>query len=385
MAVEHTRLFLEGRNDELVAELRERMTEAAAAERFEQAAQLRDAIRTIETLRDAAAEDGRRRARRSRRLRPEARAGRRRRAGLPGARRPGGRADRARVGAGRDARRGAGRGAEGVTTGSATSCRRRCSSSTPIAPAPPEIHLPVALQRLGHRDARRLAVRAGRTPRPARRAASAARSAACSNSRRATPQVAYQARFNENVAAHYDALETLRAVLALPAMPRRIECFDISTIQGSETVASMVVCEDGRMKRAEYRKFRITGSALGARRSALAGSRCAPTRPRRRKRSDHGSERRAPSADSARFFDDFASMHEVVLRRYRKLLETGGPFPDLILIDGGKGQLSAAYEALEELGLGTWSRSASPRRRSCSSRAIARIRSRWQPRARRCC
>ena len=68
-------------------------------------------------------------------------------------------------------------------------------------------------------------------------------------------QVAYQTRFNENVAAHYDALETLRAVLNLPSIPRRIECFDISTIQGSETVASMVVCEDGRMKRAEYRKF----------------------------------------------------------------------------------------------------------------------------------
>ncbi len=50
--------------------------------------------------------------------------------------------------------------------------------------------------------------------------------------------------------------------------------------------------------------------------------------------------------------DDFASMHEVVQRRYRRVLEAGGPFPDLILIDGGKGQLSAAYAALEELGLG---------------------------------
>jgi excinuclease ABC subunit C len=114
------------------------------------------------------------------------------------------------------------------------------------------------------------------------------------------------------VAANYDALDTLRAVLALPAVPRRIECFDISTIQGSETVASMVVCEDGRMRRGEYRKFRIRAAQP----------------------------------------DDFNSMHEVVLRRYRKLLEAGGPFPDLVLIDGGKGQLSAAYAALEELGLG---------------------------------
>src|SRR4029453_10223996 len=82
-------------------------------------------------------------------------------------------------------------------------------------------------------------------------------------------EVAYQARFNENVAAHYDALETLRSVLALPSVPRRIECFDISTIQGAETVASMVVCEDGRMKRSEYRKFRIRGTALGVRRSVF--------------------------------------------------------------------------------------------------------------------
>ena len=81
-------------------------------------------------------------------------------------------------------------------------------------------------------------------------------------------EVAYQARFNENVAAHYDALETLRSVLALPAIPRRIECFDISTIQGSETVASMVVCEDGRMKKAD-RRIRGSGLGVGARGSGL--------------------------------------------------------------------------------------------------------------------
>ena len=63
--------------------------------------------------------------------------------------------------------------------------------------------------------------------------------------------LAYQTRFNQTKTAQYDALETLQHVLALPALPRRIECFDISTIQGSETVASMVVCEDGRMRRAD--------------------------------------------------------------------------------------------------------------------------------------
>ncbi len=126
--------------------------------------------------------------------------------------------------------------------------------------------------------------------------------------------LAYSTRFNQSRAAQYDALETLQQVLALPTLPRRIECFDISTIQGSDTVASMVVCEDGRMRRSDYRKFRI----------------------------------RSVSAPES---DDFKAMHEVVLRRYRKLLELGGPFPDLVLIDGGKGQLSAAYAALEELGL----------------------------------
>ena len=71
--------------------------------------------------------------------------------------------------------------------------------------------------------------------------------------------LAYQTRFNQTTAARYDALETLQHVLGLRTLPRRIECFDISTIQGSETVASMVVCEDGRMRRGEYRKFRIKG------------------------------------------------------------------------------------------------------------------------------
>jgi excinuclease ABC subunit C len=172
--------------------------------------------------------------------------------------------------------------------------------------------------------------------------------------------LAYQTRFNQTTAAQYDALETLQAVLALPAIPRRIECFDISTIQGSETVASMVVCEDGRMRRAEYRKYRIRGglglgarglglgargSGLGARGSGL-GARGSAFGTRHSEGGGASSpESRTPSPD------DFAAMHEVVLRRYRKLLEQGGPFPDLVLIDGGKGQLTAAYTALEELGL----------------------------------
>ena len=81
----------------------------------------------------------------------------------------------------------------------------------------------------------------------------------------------------------------------------------------------MVVCEDGRMRRGEYRKYRVRGSRGSSREVAVQ--------------------------------NDFAAVREVVGRRCRKLLEEGGPFPDLILIDGGKGQLSAAYAALEELGL----------------------------------
>jgi excinuclease ABC subunit C len=136
-------------------------------------------------------------------------------------------------------------------------------------------------------------------------------------------ELSYRTQFNDIIAAHFDALETLRTTIGLPVLPRRIECFDISTIQGSETVASMVVCEDGRMKKSEYRKFRIRGAP------AFPAPETAPPQP-----------------------DDFAAMREVVQRRYRSVVERGGPFPDLILIDGGKGQLSAAYEALESIGLG---------------------------------
>ena len=111
-----------------------------------------------------------------------------------------------------------------------------------------------------------------------------------------------------------EILRALRDALDLEVEPRRIECFDISNIQGSDIVASMVCFEDGLPRKADYRKFRVRG---------VAG---------------------AP--------DDFASMREVVGRRYRRLLEEGKDLPDLILIDGGEGQLHAAMAALAELGLG---------------------------------
>jgi excinuclease ABC subunit C len=112
--------------------------------------------------------------------------------------------------------------------------------------------------------------------------------------------------------------EALQTALSLPEEPKRIECFDISHFQGTDTVASTVVWENGRMKKSDYRKFIIRGE----------------------RRSDLGEGRQN---------DDFASMFEVVTRRYRRLQEEQKPMPNLILIDGGLGQLHAAARALEGL------------------------------------
>ena len=107
-------------------------------------------------------------------------------------------------------------------------------------------------------------------------------------------------------------MAALADALNLEKPSERIECFDISHIQGSDTVASMVVAVNGKMRRSEYRKFII---------KSVAG------------------------------VDDFASMREVVERRYRRLQEEDKPLPGLVLIDGGIGQLHSAAEALEGLGV----------------------------------
>jgi len=104
--------------------------------------------------------------------------------------------------------------------------------------------------------------------------------------------------------------EAVQDALMLPERPRRIECFDISHIQGAETVASMVVWENGQMKKSDYRKF-IIKTVQGV--------------------------------------DDFASMREVITRRYKRILDEKGKMPSLILIDGGIGQLHAAVQALESI------------------------------------
>jgi excinuclease ABC subunit C len=116
--------------------------------------------------------------------------------------------------------------------------------------------------------------------------------------------------------------EALQAALGLLDPPKRIESFDISHTQGTETVASMVVWEAGRMKKSDYRKFIIRGEA------AVQGEAAQP---------------------GGLLRDDFSSMREAVGRRYRRVLEEGKPLPSLILIDGGIGQLHAAAQALEKL------------------------------------
>src|SRR5262245_2830851 len=328
VAVTNTRLLLEGRTDELVDTLRSRMTDAAEGERFEEAAQMRDAMRTLQTLRD-----------RQQKL-ATAELGDRDVLGLKVG--PSGAAIQMFVMRG-------GRVVErvelvteptGLPGTEAEVLQAAVVQLYDQRTPPAEIHLPAAIEDTELTE-EWLSLQAGRRVRllvPQRGDKRALVELATRNA-----ELSYRTRFNENTAAHFEALETLRSVVGLSGLPRRIECFDISTIQGSETVASMVVCEDGRMKRSEYRKFRIRGSGLGIRGSARAGAQDPPTSP----------EHRVPSPESRiPGSDDFAAMREVVLRRYRKVLEEGGPFPDLILIDGGRGQLSAAYEALEQVGLG---------------------------------
>ncbi|MFM8473178.1 MAG: helix-hairpin-helix domain-containing protein, partial [Candidatus Kapaibacterium sp.] len=108
------------------------------------------------------------------------------------------------------------------------------------------------------------------------------------------------------------AVASLQRDLSLPRAPRRIECFDNSHLQGTDYVSSLVVFVDGRPRKSDYRKFKI---------ASFTGN------------------------------DDFAAMREVVRRRYTRLLAEKSPLPDLIIIDGGKGQLSSACEVLRELGI----------------------------------
>ena len=122
----------------------------------------------------------------------------------------------------------------------------------------------------------------------------------------------YDTRFRTLEPTKNAIANALQDALNLPEVPTRIECFDISHISGAESVASMVVWEHGEMKKADYRKYKI---------KTVTGN------------------------------DDFASMREIIHRRYKKLQDEQAPFPSLILIDGGLGQLASAAAALQEIGV----------------------------------
>ena len=107
-------------------------------------------------------------------------------------------------------------------------------------------------------------------------------------------------------------MQAMQRELRLDREPRHIECFDNSNLQGTNPVASCVVFRDGKPSRSEYRHFNI---------KSVEGP------------------------------DDFASMREIVYRRYSRLIAEGGELPDLVIVDGGKGQLSSAYAILRELGI----------------------------------
>ncbi len=142
--------------------------------------------------------------------------------------------------------------------------------------------------------------------------------------------------------------EAVQSALDLPEEPKRIESFDISHTQGTDTVASMVVWEDGRMKKSDYRKFIIRGEAA---RDVPANGAAPPDQQIAAPPSVlpvlHEKPGVFPVPPGQN--DDFASMHEAVLRRYRRLQEEQKPMPSLILIDGGIGQLHAAAQALDAL------------------------------------
>ncbi|MFA6843422.1 MAG: excinuclease ABC subunit C, partial [Bacilli bacterium] len=122
-------------------------------------------------------------------------------------------------------------------------------------------------------------------------------------------------RDRSNKTKAYSTMNTLLSIkkdLKLPTLPHRIECFDNSNIQGTNPVASCVVFIDGKPAKREYRKFHIK-TVVGA--------------------------------------DDFASMEEIIYRRYKRRLDENAELPDLIVVDGGKGQLHAALNSLEKLNL----------------------------------
>ncbi|HKI86825.1 MAG TPA: excinuclease ABC subunit UvrC [Thermoanaerobaculia bacterium] len=294
-AVEEARLFLSGRTDELVRRLRRDMEGAANELRFEEAARLRDVLTGIETvtqrrkLSSVVGDD----------------------VDTFGVHTVDGNAAVVvlvmRGGQVLDRRELFWEGRESVSPrGILSELLPQVYERTPSIPK--EVHLPFAVEGeqalldwLSERKGERVYGRHPARGPKAQRVALAMKNA----------QHAFRRRFRSLPLAA-EAGEALARHLELLRAPRRIEGFDISNLQGRELVASMVVWEEGKMRRSEYRKMNIRG---------LPGQ------------------------------DDFASMRQAVERRYRRRLEEVGEMPDLILIDGGRGQLNAALDALAKLGV----------------------------------
>ena len=294
-AVEQARLFLAGRNDQLLRGLRTEMLAASAALDFERAARLRDAIVEVEALSVR------------RKLSSEEQED----VDIYGVHVAGGNAALTalimREGQVLDRR-------ELFWEGEAQVAPARLLSE--VLPQiyarttfiPKEVHLPMPIEGgealeewLSERKGERVYLRLPTRGAKAERVALAQRNA----------ELAYRRRFRKE-GPGAAAVDALQRHLGLPDPPRRIEGLDVSNLQGTEIVASLVVWEEGRMRKGEYRSFNVRG---------LPGQ------------------------------DDFAAMKQAVERRYRRRLEESGVMPDLILIDGGRGQLNAALAALATLGV----------------------------------
>ena len=295
-AVQDARLFLEGRNRDLLKSLKDKMARAAAEERFEAAAHYRDLVKGLQTahVKQRIASVG---------LEEEDYVAFHREGGLASVQifqMRGGQVQARREFS-----------FEGIREGDdefLSTCLTRYYESVeyipkticvPVDPASKE----VLEEWLSGRKGARVTVMAPRRGPRRRLLETAAKNAG----------ISFEAMFRAPHTYGVEILEGLQDTLGLDEPPHRIECFDISHIQGSDQVASMVAWEAGRPKRSDYRRFKI---------KTVEGS------------------------------DDFAAMGEVVGRRYARQLQEGKDLPDLVLIDGGKGQLSSAVAVLETLGVG---------------------------------
>jgi excinuclease ABC subunit C len=297
-AVRDVILFLQGRNRELIPRLEAKMTEAAAAESFEMAAAYRDAIRTVEDVAERQLVQS---------MKGES-------IDVFGFFEAGGDVSVAvlvvRGGVLQDRREFFFEKSEEVQPAAFLEAfLPQCYDVNPFLPE--EVHLPVEVSDAKLLEdfllARRGAKVAIRVP---KRGAAAERVELANTN----AQERHRVRFRRIGGEEALGVERLARVLDLAVPPRRIEAFDISHLQGTDSVASLVVFEEGRPKKSDYRLFGIASQSL-----------LAP--------------------------DDFRSMAEAVERRYRRVRQEGGVLPDLVVVDGGRGQLQAALSALDRVGL----------------------------------